>query len=285
MKSFADIVAAPPPPTLDTALADGVVDVNVDIKCAVKLTAFEHGAKSLPLLNLPYIQDRMRDRIGRLRSPSTMPENCRGKRPASYGKSYRASPLSDDEMFVLLAMYGESPTDVRDSALIGLLWRSGLRISEAMALTLDDLNREAGKITVRHGKNDKYGTVGMDAFGWELLEPWLNIRGRYPVGDGLIFCVVWGKSAGLGMHSSAFRVKMHKLARQAGITKRVHPHGLRHTLAVGLDREGLRLPLIQRQLRHSNPGITGRYLEGISNSEVIEAVGARVRPMREGDDA
>ena len=56
---------------------------------------------------------------------------------------------------------------------------------------------------------------------------------------------------------------------------RFAPHQLRHAHAVEMAHEGVPLIVIQRQLGHSNPGITSTYLQGIDNAEIIEAVRAR----------
>jgi site-specific recombinase XerD len=65
----------------------------------------------------------------------------------------------------------------------------------------------------------------------------------------------------------------------AGVRRRFAPHQLRHAHAVELAREGVPLIVIQRQLGHSNLGITSIYLQGIDNAEIIETVHARRAPM------
>ena len=61
--------------------------------------------------------------------------------------------------------------------------------------------------------------------------------------------------------------------------QRFAPHQLRHAHAVEMAREGVPLVVIQRQLGHSNLGITSIYLQGIDNAEIIETVNARRAPM------
>jgi site-specific recombinase XerD len=63
------------------------------------------------------------------------------------------------------------------------------------------------------------------------------------------------------------------------VRRRFAPHQLRHAHAVELAREGVPLIVIQRQLGHSNLGITAIYLQGIDNAEIIETVHARRAPM------
>ena len=65
----------------------------------------------------------------------------------------------------------------------------------------------------------------------------------------------------------------------AGVRRRFAPHQLRHAHAVELAREGVPLIVIQRQLGHSNLGITSIYLQGIDNDEIIETVHGRRQPM------
>ena len=64
-----------------------------------------------------------------------------------------------------------------------------------------------------------------------------------------------------------------------GVRRRFAPHQLRHAHAVELLREGIPLPLIQRQLGHSHLSRTGTYLQGISSEEIISTVHARRAPM------
>src|SRR6201987_149306 len=165
----------------------------------------------------------------------------------------------------------------RLSALIVVLWRPGQRIHEALSLTETDLDGRRGSILVRHGKNDRRREVGMDAWGWKTIEPWLADRLVLPVGP--LFCVIDGPTRGRAWSDSAARVELRHRALNAGVRRRVAPHQLRPAHAVELMREGIPLPLIQRQLGHSHLSTTGTYLEGINNEEIISTVHARRPPM------
>jgi site-specific recombinase XerD len=72
---------------------------------------------------------------------------------------------------------------------------------------------------------------------------------------------------------------LRETAAAAGVRRRFAPHQLRHAHAVALAHEGVPLVVIQRQLGHSNLGITSVYLQGIDNAEIIETVHARRQPM------
>jgi site-specific recombinase XerD len=78
----------------------------------------------------------------------------------------------------------------RLGALIVVLWRAGLRIHEALSLIETDLDRGRGSVLVRHGKNDRRREVGMDAWAWSAIDPWLTDRVALPV--GALFCVIDG---------------------------------------------------------------------------------------------
>jgi integrase/recombinase XerD len=134
---------------------------------------------------------------------------------------------------------------------------------------------------VRHGKNDRRRQVGMDAWGWTALGPWLAERATLPVGP--LFCVIAGPTAGHAWSASAARLQLHQIAVVAGVRRRFAPHQLRHAHAVELLHEGIPLPLIQRQLGHSHLSTTGTYLQGISSEEIISTVHARRAPPRPGN--
>jgi site-specific recombinase XerD len=66
-----------------------------------------------------------------------------------------------------------------------------------------------------------------------------------------------------------------RLAAKAGIEKRVHAHGLRHTHAAELMREGVALNVIQKQLGHASVAVTSAYLDHIAPREVVETMKKR----------
>jgi integrase/recombinase XerD len=117
----------------------------------------------------------------------------------------------------------------------------------------------------------------MDQWGWDELHPWLELRVELPVGP--LFCVINGSTRGRHRSSAAARAELRRAAVEAGVRRRLAPHQLRHAHAVELAREGVPLIVIQRQLGHSNLGMTSIYLQGIDNEEIIETVHARRAPI------
>jgi site-specific recombinase XerD len=117
----------------------------------------------------------------------------------------------------------------------------------------------------------------MGGWGWGELQSWLELRLELPVGP--LFCIINGPTRGRHWSTAAARADLRKTAVIADVRRRFAPHQLRHAHAVELAREGVPLIVIQRQLGHSNLGITSVYLEGIDNAEIIETVHARRQPM------
>jgi site-specific recombinase XerD len=166
---------------------------------------------------------------------------------------------------------------LRLRALIVVLWRAGLRIGEAMALTEPDLDPSRGSILVRQGKGGKRREVGMDNWGFDQLQPWLARRLEMPVGT--LFCVIDGQTRGRPWTPAAARNHLRRISTKAGVRRRFAPHQLRHAHAVEMAREGVSLKVIQRQLGHVNLGVTSVYLDGIDTAEIIDTVHNRRAPM------
>jgi site-specific recombinase XerD len=98
-----------------------------------------------------------------------------------------------------------------------------------------------------------------------------------PVGP--LLCVVEGRTRGRPWASDAARAQLRRVASKAGVRRRFAPHQLRHAHAIELAHEGVPLTIIQRQLGHTNLGVTSIYLQGIDNAEIIATVHARKAPM------
>jgi integrase len=92
------------------------------------------------------------DAAGHRRSPATMPGYHRGRPPRNKGEQYPADPPSVEEIIAVMRTVGGDAYGERLRALIVLLWRAGLRISEALALQESDLDRSRGAVLVRRGK-------------------------------------------------------------------------------------------------------------------------------------
>ena len=130
------------------------------------------------------------DCAGRRRSPATLSSFHQGRSPRNKGLRYPPDPPSVEEIVAVMRACGNRSEGARLRAVIVVLWRAGLRISEALALTESDLDRRRGAVLVRHGKGGKRREVGMDRWAWEQLDLWLELRAGLPV--GALFCVLRG---------------------------------------------------------------------------------------------
>jgi site-specific recombinase XerD len=217
------------------------------------------------------------DAAGRRRSAATMPGHRRGQVPRSKGVRYPADPRSVEEIVLVMRHAGDRAYGLRLRGLIVVMWRAGLRISEALALTESDLDEPRGAILVRHGKGNKRREVGMDQWGWELLRRWLAYRVQMPV--GALFCGIDGRTRGRPLTTTSVRQQLRRTAAKAGVRHRFATHQLRHAHAVEMAREGVSLDVIQRQLGHANLASPRVYLHGIDNAEIVDTVHARRPPM------
>ncbi len=216
------------------------------------------------------------DAAGRRRSPVTTPGFLAGRAPRNKGMQYPPDPPRPEEIVQVMRQAGHDRHGLRVRALIAILWRGGLRVSEALALRETDVDERRGSLLVRHGKGDKRREAGMDEWGSEQLNAWLAHRVMLPVGP--LFCVIDGPTRGRAWTATAARAEMRHLASAAGVRRRFAPHQLRHAHAVELAREGVAVNIIQRQLGHTDLGTTSTYLQGIDPSEIIDAVRSRRQP-------
>ena len=134
------------------------------------------------------------DAAGRRRSPATMPGFHAGRPSRNKGVRYPADRPSVEEIVAVMRNAGDGPHGRRLCALIVVLWRAGLRITEALALSEADLDRRRGALLVRRGKGGRRREVGMDEWAWEQLQPCLDLRLKFPV--GALFCVINGATRG-----------------------------------------------------------------------------------------
>lgn len=148
------------------------------------------------------------------------------------------------------------PEGIRDLALAELLYGSGLRVSEALSLTTDDVRADRGFVRVR-GKGGKERLAPLSEAARLRLREYLDERGGLSrdAADQTLFLGVRG---GPLTRREAQRI-VSRLAEQAGVGQSVHPHTLRHSFASHLLQAGADLRSVQEMLGHSRLSTTERY--------------------------
>src|SRR5262249_39152978 len=134
------------------------------------------------------------------------------RRPGNKGRRYPADPPRVEEIIAVMRHAGSGLHGRRLRGLIVVLWRAGLRISEALALVESDLEVSRGSVLVRPGKGGRRREVGTDDWAWEQLRPWLETRVLLPVGP--LFCVVKGPTCGQPLASAQVRSALRRTAVQ-----------------------------------------------------------------------
>lgn len=177
-------------------------------------------------------------------------------------------PLTPDEVAALVAATGRSPSGIRNRALIQTLYWTGVRISEALALYPRDI--DPLQLRVRHGKGDRHRTVNLPAAAGEALAHWLTVRDAYANGRHPVFCQITRGREGGAIQTAYVRAMLPRLAARAGIDKRVHAHGLRHSCALRIIRNGGTLLHVQTQLGHASAATTARYLRMLGADGILE---------------
>jgi integrase len=152
----------------------------------------------------------MLDTCGRRRSPATLSSFHQRRSTRNKGLRYPADPPTVEEIVAVMHASGEGADAIRLRGLIVVLWRAGLRISEALALNESDLDSNRGAILVRRGKGGKRREVGMDRWAWQQLDPWLQLRTTLPV--GALFCVLRGPTRGRPWAPAGVRSQLHYAA-------------------------------------------------------------------------
>lgn len=155
-----------------------------------------------------------------------------------------------------------SVRQVRDKAILELLFSTGLRVSEAANLTRDMVNLKKDEFTVR-GKGSKLRVVFLSEAARDWLKKYLNKRGD----ASMYLFVSHDRAKGRGgregedkpLTPRSIERMVQKYAKMAGIVKKVTPHTMRHTYATDLLQNGADIRSVQAMLGHSSITTTQIY--------------------------
>jgi integrase/recombinase XerD len=166
--------------------------------------------------------------------------------------------LSVEEVDLLLAQpHGERPTDVRDHAVLELLYACGLRVSELAGLDVGSVDLAYSFVRCV-GKGGKERIVPMGTRARESLNRYLSAA-RPTLDRGVDPAALFLSLRGRRVSRVSLWQSIKKYARKAGLRKNVTPHTLRHSFATHLLERGADLRSIQEMLGHADIGTTQIY--------------------------
>jgi integrase/recombinase XerC len=166
------------------------------------------------------------------------------------------------------------PLMAQDQAMFELLYSSGLRVGELVALDVDD-EPQKGEVTVT-GKGSKTRTVPVGAKARDAMTSWLSVRGKIArPGEKALFVGARGKRISPG------RVwqRLTRWAKRRGLAEHVHPHMLRHSFASHMLQSSQDLRAVQEMLGHASISTTQVYthLDFQALAKVYDAAHPRAR--------
>lgn len=148
----------------------------------------------------------------------------------------------------------------RARAILEVFYSTGLRLSEMAGLTLEDVNIEEGWVRVNQGKGAKDRVVPLGPRAGQVLKGYLaNVRPLYVVGKKEPKAL-WVSKDGVGLSSQVLRLVVKQYAREAGLSKGVTTHVLRHSFATHLVKHGAPVEAVSAMLGHSRLVMTQRYV-------------------------
>ncbi|HLZ20255.1 MAG TPA: site-specific tyrosine recombinase XerD [Smithellaceae bacterium] len=166
--------------------------------------------------------------------------------------------VSKDEMNLILSQPGDdSPAALRDRAMLELLYATGLRVSELIGLTMNNINWQVGFLVVM-GKGGKERVVPVGKTAYDVVRRYLDearpklIKTRT---TDVLFLNRFGKAF---TRQGLWKIIIH-YAQKAGLQKSVHPHTFRHSFATHLLEGGADLRAVQVMLGHSDISTTQIY--------------------------
>jgi integrase/recombinase XerC len=198
--------------------------------------------------------------------------------------------LPVDEMADFLSsLPSEDAVSKRNAAILELLYSSGLRVGELVALRVGDLSLEGGTVRVT-GKGRKVRVVPVGEKAASALKEYLAVRPtprggsfRSVIDEPLFLNLrgTVGRKSGAGISArSVARVLAAAIGRSGGVGRHLSPHGVRHSFATHLLESGADLRAIQEMLGHASLSTTQRY----ARVNVSHLVGAyeKAHPLAAG---
>ena len=165
--------------------------------------------------------------------------------------------LTEAEVEALLnAPNLDEAIELRDKAMLELLYATGLRVSELVGLRMEQINLRQAVVFVK-GKGNKERLVPMGEIALEYIEAFLKVGRPQLIKHATDF--VFPSKRGIGMTRQTFWHRIKHYALLAGINNDLSPHTLRHAFATHLINHGADLRVVQMMLGHSDLSTTQIY--------------------------
>ncbi len=165
--------------------------------------------------------------------------------------------LDVDQVDRLLSGTHNSPLEMRDHAMMELMYSSGLRLTEMVNLDLLDIDLPAGQVIVLgKGKKTRYLPIGQQARA--AMSAWLDLRKNLALaGENAVFV----NNRGSRLSQRAVQKRLREQAQRAELGVHLHPHMLRHSFASHLLESSGDLRSVQELLGHANISTTQVYTQ------------------------
>ena len=161
--------------------------------------------------------------------------------------------LSPEDVEQLLNFKPSNTIEIRDMAIVELMYSSGLRVSETVNINISDFEENMSFLRVI-GKGSKTRLVPMGRFAINAINNWLNERERISNNTDALFL----NSKGSRLSVRSIQLRLKKMAIKQGLPP-VHPHMLRHSFATHMLESSGDLRTIQELLGHSSLSTTQIY--------------------------
>ena len=162
--------------------------------------------------------------------------------------------IDHEQIAKLLNNQSKEPIDLRDKAMLELMYSSGLRLSELQGLNLANLNMRAKEVRVL-GKGNKERILPFGHHALQALQQWLKVRLLFNPKDDALFV----SSRGNRISHSAIQNRMELWGIRQGLNTHLNPHKLRHSFATHMLEASSDLRAVQELLGHSNLSTTQIY--------------------------
>jgi len=163
--------------------------------------------------------------------------------------------LDADQVSHLLDFEANTPLEIRDRAIMELLYSSGLRLGEVVSLDLTDIDMDDACVRVT-GKGSKTRIVPVGRFAREAIQRWMKHRQCMVQEDELALFI---SQRGTRLSGRSIQQRLRQCGVKQGLDTRLHPHKLRHSFASHMLESSSNLRAVQELLGHADISTTQIY--------------------------